>query len=76
MLKFINDNGVLFSGIFSIIVALIAVVVTVIKDNKTYKKDTIISLRRELSELKSQLATTEVKLQDALSIEKAESLID
>ena len=76
MLEFIDNNGVLFSGIFSIIGALIAAVVAVIKENKASKKDTITSLRREIAELKSQLATTEVKLQDALSIEKAESLID
>ena len=76
MLEFINNNGVLFSGIFSMVGALIAAVVAVVKENKANKKDTIASLRRELAELKSQLATTEVKLQDALSIEKAESLID
>ena len=39
-------------------------------------QDTIASLHKEVAELKSQLATTEGKLQDALSIEKAESLID
>lgn len=76
MLEFINNNGVLFSGIFSIVGALIAAVVAVVKENKANRKDTIASLHKEVAELKSQLATTEVKLQDALSIEKAESLID
>ena len=76
MLKFINNNGVLFSGIFSIVGALIAAVVAVVKENKSNRKDTIASLHKEVAELKSQLATTEGKLQDALSIEKAESLID
>lgn len=76
MLEFINNNGVLFSGIFSIVGALITAVVAVVKENKANRKDTIASLHKEVAELKSQLATTEVKLQDALSIEKAESLID
>lgn len=76
MLEFINHNGVLFSGIFSIVGALIAAVVAVVKENKSNRKDTIASLHKEVAELKSQLATTEGKLQDALSIEKAESLID
>ena len=76
MLEFINNNGVLFSGIFSIVGALIAAVVAVVKENKANRKDTIASLHKEVAELKSQLATTEGKLQDALSIEKAESLID
>ena len=76
MLEFINNNGVLLSGIFSIVGALIAAVVAVVKENKANRKDTIASLHKEVAELKSQLATTEVKLQDALSIEKAESLID
>ena len=76
MLEFINNNGVLFSGIFSIVGALIAAVVAVVKENKANRKDTIASLHKKVAELKSQLATTEVKLQDALSIEKAESLID
>ena len=76
MLEFINNNGVLFSGIFSIVGALIAAVVAVVKENKANRKDTIASLHKEVAELKSLLATTEGKLQDALSIEKAESLID
>lgn len=76
MLEFINHNGVLFSGIFSIVGALIAAAVAVIKENAANKKDTIASLRKEAAELKSQLATTETKLRDTLSIEKAESLID
>lgn len=76
MLEFINNNGVLFSGIFSIVGALIAAVVAVVKENKANRKDTIASLHKEVAELKSQLTTTEVKLHDALSIEKAESLID
>ena len=76
MLEFINNNGVLFSGIFSIVGAVIAAVVAVVKENKANRKDTIASLHKEVAELKSQLATTEGKLQDALSIEKAESLID
>lgn len=76
MLEFINNNGVLFSGIFSIVGALITAVVAVVKENKANRKDTIAFLHKEVAELKSQLATTEVKLQDALSIEKAESLID
>lgn len=76
MLEFINHNGVLFSGIFSILTAFITTVVTVVKENKANKKDTIVSLRKELVESKRQLATTEAKLQDFLNIEKAESLID
>lgn len=76
MLEFINNNGVLFSGIFSVVGALITTVAAVIKENKANKKDTIASLRKEVTELKCKLDLTENKLKDALSIEKAELLID
>lgn len=76
MLKFINDNGVLFSGIFSVITALIAVLVAVIKDNKVYRKETIHSLKKELKDVQDELEITKSKLHDALSVEKAEESID
>lgn len=69
MLDFINNNGVLFSGIFSIIAALITAIVAIIKDNKKNKQDTIKSLRKELDETKEKLATY-------TSIEQQEKNID
>lgn len=76
MLEFINNNGVLFSGIFSIIVALISVLVTVIRDNKKSKNDTIKSLREELEKTYKELSQTKAELISAKSIEEAEKCID
>ena len=76
MLDFINNNGVLFSGIFSIIVALISVLVTVVKDNKKYRTDTIRSLRKELETTKAELEKTKAELLNSKSIENAEMNID
>ncbi len=76
MLEFIDDNGVLFSGIFSIIVALISVLVSVIRDNKKSKLDTIRSLRKELDKTREELSQVKTELVSARSIEEAEKNID
>lgn len=76
MLEFINNNGVLFSGIFSIIVALISIVVSVIKDNKTNKTETIRSLKKELSKKTEELEKLNTELLKANSIKNAEKNID
>ena len=55
MLKFINDNGVLFSGIFGIITALITAMIAIIVDKRKSKNDTINSLRKELEKTKEEL---------------------
>lgn len=76
MLDFINSNGVLFSGIFSIIVALISVLVSVMKDNKRNRADTIRSLRKELEGVKADLEKANAELLNSKSIENAEKNID
>ena len=76
MLEFINSNGVLFSGICSIIVALISVIVSVWRDNKKNRTDTIRSLRKELDETKEELEKTNAKILELSSVEKKERNID
>ena len=76
MLEFINNNGVLFSGIFSIIVALISVLVSVVRDNRKNRADTVHSLRKELELTQSELEKTKTELLNAQSIENAEKNID
>ena len=76
MLDFINNNGVLFSGIFSIITALIAAIVAVIIDNKKSKQDTIRSLKKELKEIKQELEQCKTLVDSYKSIENAEKNID
>lgn len=76
MLEFINNNGVLFSGIFSIIVALISVIVSIIKDNKKNRTDTIRTLRKDLASAQAELAIVRAELEQSQSIEHAEESID
>ncbi len=76
MLEFINNNGVLFSGIFSIICVLITIMVSVVKDNKNNKIETIRSLKKELSEKTEELNKVKKELEDTVSIERAEKNID
>ena len=76
MLEFINNNGVLFSGIFSIICVLITIMVSVIRDNKNNKIETIRSLKKELSEKTEELNKVKKELEDTVSIERAEKNID
>lgn len=76
MLEFINNNGVLFSGIFSIIVALISIVVTFFKEHKNNKTETIRSLKKELSKKTEELEKLNKELLEANSIKNAEKNID
>ncbi|MBR3598423.1 MAG: hypothetical protein IKL53_00945 [Lachnospiraceae bacterium] len=76
MLEFINNNGVLFSGIFSIIVALISALVTVSRDNKKNKLDTIKFLRKEVETLKAELSKSQDEINELKSIEYKEMRID
>ena len=71
MLEFINNNGILFSGIFSVIVALISAVVSLVKDNKASKLETIRSLKKELEETKKELTAVQNELAEARSLENA-----
>lgn len=75
MLEFINSNGVLFSGICSIIVALISVIVSVWRDNKKNRTDTIRSLRKELDETKEELEKTNAKILELSSVEKKKEIL-
>ena len=76
MLEFINNNGVLFSGIFGIITALITAVVAIIIDNKKSKQDTIRVLKKELGEAKQELDKCRKRLSEYESFEKSEANID
>lgn len=76
MLEFINNNGVLFSGIFSIIVVLISALVSVVRDHRKSKLDTVKSLRKELDKTREELNKTKSELISARSIEEAEKSID
>ena len=76
MLEFINNNGVLFSGLFSIIVALISVIVAILKDKKASRLDTVQSLRRQFETAQDELEVVKKELEIALSIDNAEKSID
>lgn len=76
MLEFINGNGVLFSGIFAIIAALISVLVTVIRDHKQSKIETINSLRKELEKAQLELKELKAEIESSNSVERAEINID
>lgn len=56
MFEFIDNNGVLFSGIFGIISALIAAMTTLIVEHSKNKNQTIKSLKQELQETNEKLA--------------------
>lgn len=75
-LEFINNNSVLCSGIFSLLCVLITIMVSVIKDNKNNKIETIRSLKKELSEKTEELNKVKKELEDTISIERAEKNID
>ena len=55
MLKFVNENGILFTGIISVITALIAAFATHIVEGKREKKESIKVLQEEVARLKSDL---------------------
>lgn len=76
MLEFINNNGVLFSGIFSILGVLITVIVTIIIDNRKSNVETVKSLRQKLENTNTELETIKAELLKLQSIEKAESTLD
>lgn len=76
MLEFINNNGVLFSGLFSIIVALISVIVSILKEKRASRLDTVQSLRKQLKTTQDDLEETRKRLDLALSVDNAEKCID
>lgn len=69
MLHFINENGVLFSGIFGIIGILLSALISVYTDKKKRKNDTI-------KELEERLEKTENDLKKYTLIENQEKNID
>ena len=73
ILQFINENGVLCSGIFTLITAIVSALVTAliksIIDQKNAKKDTVKALQKELNDVKAEL-------EKYTSIEIAESSIN
>lgn len=65
MLEFINNNGVFFSGIFSIITAIIAATVAIIIDNRKSKYDTIRALKEDNRDLRLENKRIKEKLENA-----------
>lgn len=76
MLEFINNNGVLFSGLFSVFTALIAAIVALIIDSRKSKRDSVKSLKTEIAELKENLLKTQTELSQYKNIEELEKNID
>ena len=69
MLEFINNNGVLFSGVFGLVTALATAIIAIIVDKRKAKNDTVNSLKKELAETKAELEKYTL-------IERQEELID
>ena len=67
VLEFINSNGILVGGFFSIITALIAAFATHFIERKREKKETIKALQCEVNKLKSELK----RLEDQDAADKA-----
>lgn len=76
MLELINSNGVLFSGIFGVISALIAAAVALWIDSQKNKRESVKGLKRELTEIKKELQSAQEKLSQYQNIEKQENEID
>lgn len=76
MLELINSNGVLFSGVFGIISALIAAAVALWIDSRKTKRESVKNLKSELAEMKKELQIAQGKLSEYQDVEKQESRID
>lgn len=76
MLEFINNNGVLFSGIFSLISICITTVISIIRDYSKYRNKTIHLLEEKLAEKAEVIEKLKDELNNARSIEFAEKNID
>ena len=76
MLEFINNNGILCSGIFSLVGVVVTAFVSLIRDNMKNRADTVQSLRNELGECKKELQKTKDDLHEARCVEHAEKNID
>lgn len=69
MLQFINDNGVLFSGIFTVVTAPITAITSMIVNSKRSKHESIKKLQEQLDEEKK-------KLNKYIMIEEQEKFIE
>lgn len=76
MLEFINNNEVLFSGLFGLLCALIAAAVTVIANFQKSKRESLKSLRAELATAKKEISELQEKLHQYQNIETLEEKID
>ncbi len=76
MLDFINNNGVLFSGIFSIGGVLITVIVTLIIENKKSKIESVKTLKKELVSTKQELEKCKAAISEYERVKNDESNID
>lgn len=65
MLEFINNNGVLFSGIFGLVTALVTAIIAILVDKRKAKNDTVKSLKKELADTRAELEKyTSVEVQE------------
>ena len=76
MLEFINNNGVLFSGLFSIFTALVSAIVALLTNSQKNKRDSIKSLKTQISKLEENLARVKEQLSKYQNIEDLEKDID
>ena len=69
MLQFINDNGVLFSGVFAVVTALITAITSMIVNNRRSKQENMRKLQEQLEEERK-------KLNKYIGIEEQEKFIE
>ena len=73
MLKFINENGVLCTAIFSAFFGIVGFLVKTMIGNRKNKKDVISSLKKELEDVKRELEKYTSVEQQEKTIEKKQS---
>ncbi len=76
LLAFINNNGVLFSGIFSLLGVIIGCFFKFILESMAVKKENIKFLREELKKVQNELKNANTRLEKYTSIEEMEKNID
>lgn len=76
LLAFINNNGVLFSGIFSLLGVIIGCFFKFILESMADKKENIKFLREELEKVQNELKNANTRLEKYTSIEEMEKNID
>ena len=75
MLEFINNNGVLFSGIFAVLAALATALLNMIRDKQKIKNQRKSALEKELLDVKKELAELKDFKKKERMIDKSEGSI-